>query len=74
MQIFVREADRTIALEVNPDDTIDEVKRKLATKVAYQPGDMILQFAAKPLDRGTLLDYSVQKDCTLTLTIRVRGG
>jgi large subunit ribosomal protein L40e len=74
MQIFVIEKDRTLTLEVSPNDTIDEVKRKLSVKVKEKPAAMSLIFAAKTLEHGILLDYSVYNDCTMRLCIKVIGG
>lgn len=76
MQIFVTTlSGRSTVVEVEPDDLVEELKAKLYEKEALPVHQQRLVYAGKQLeDSRTLAYYNVQKDSTITLLARLRGG
>ena len=75
IQIFVKGfANATLTLEMEPSNTIGDIKAKIQEEENIDPDLQRLVLASgKPLeDRHTLLDYNTQEESTIHLIYRLR--
>ena len=76
MEIFVRTlTGKTITLEVEASDTMEDIKTKIQYKEGILTDQHILKFAGKSLKAlHTLSDYNIQEESTLQLILKSKGS
>ena len=76
MQLFVKTlSGKTISVDVEPDESVESLKAKIAEKEGVPVDQQRLIFGGKQLDSlKSLSDYDIDDDSTLHLVLRLRGG
>ena len=73
MQIFIKTlTGKIVTLEVEPSDTIENVKLNFQNKEGYFP-EKIIYAGIQLKDNRTLADYNIKKESTLHHVLRLRG-
>ncbi|KAG8464358.1 hypothetical protein KFE25_003421 [Diacronema lutheri] len=68
-------AGKTLSIEVEPTESIESIKQKIADQEGVEESTQRLIFGGKQLENGkTLQDYDVGADATVHLVLRLRGG
>ena len=76
MQLFVKTlSGKTISVEVDDGDKIEDVKAKIEEKEGIPPEQQRLIFAGKQMDaHKTLEEYDLHDGASLSMVLRLRGG
>ncbi|GBE84538.1 Polyubiquitin [Sparassis crispa] len=76
VQIFVRNLNgKSMAIMISPSDTAKTLMDKVQEKTGIPPEEQRLLYGGKQLVPERILsDYNIQKESTLHLVLRLRGG
>ena len=76
MQIYVKTlTGKTITLDVENSDTIENLKLKIEKILEVPPDDQRIIFNAKELqDNKTMDDCKIKEGCILHIVVRLKGG
>ncbi|KAL7490754.1 hypothetical protein ACHAWT_000289 [Skeletonema menzelii] len=76
MQLFVKTlTGKTVSIEVEEGESIEDVKAKIAEKEGIPAEQQRIIFGGQQLQDGkTIDDYNIGDDATLHLVLRLRGG
>lgn len=75
-QIFVKTlTNKNFVITVNANDDVRTIKERILEKEGIPPDQQRLIFAGKQIEDGNKIsDYSIGKDATVHLVLRLRGG
>lgn len=76
IQVFVKTlTGKTITLDITPNETILKVKKKIQDKEGIPVDQQKIVYAGMTLeDEDQIFEYGIQRESTLHLVLRLRGG